>query len=152
MGRATWVPDMTCSWRIYQAALVCMVAASLAYAYVVPTGKLTCFSRPLGEETKTCEMIHGFRSCYTKYNMRGQVMARGCSTLQPTFNKCDTNKYGQFKSDKYCYCKKSYCNNSTKNLPNIYCLVILYSVYLFYTNVTNCGQFLGQAWASTTSR
>ena len=49
-------------------------------------------------------------------------MARGCSTLQPTFNKCDTNKYGQFKSDKYCYCKKSYCNNSTKNLPNIYCL------------------------------
>ena len=37
LGRATWVPDMTCSWRIYQAALVCMVAASLAYAYVVPS-------------------------------------------------------------------------------------------------------------------
>ena len=49
-------------------------------------------------------------------------MARGCSTLQPNFNKCDTNKYGQFKSDKYCYCKKSYCNHSTHCLPNLYCL------------------------------
>ena len=49
-------------------------------------------------------------------------MARGCSTLQPNFNKCDTNKYGQFKSDKYCYCKKSYCNTASKCLPNLYCL------------------------------
>ena len=49
-------------------------------------------------------------------------MARGCSTLQPNFNKCDTNKYGQFKSDKYCYCKKSYCNTASKCLPNFYCL------------------------------
>ena len=52
----------------------------------------------------------------------GAVKARGCSTLQPNFNKCDTNKYGQFKSDKYCYCKKSYCNTASSCLPNLYCL------------------------------
>ena len=52
----------------------------------------------------------------------GQVTARGCSTMQPTFNKCETHKYGQFKSDKYCYCKETFCNNSTAVLPNIYSL------------------------------
>ena len=52
----------------------------------------------------------------------GQVTARGCSTMQPTFNKCETHKYGQFKSDKYCYCKETFCNHSSAVLPNIYCL------------------------------
>ena len=42
--------------------------------------------------------------------------------MQPTFNKCETHKYGQFKSDKYCYCKETFCNHSTAVLPNIYCL------------------------------
>ena len=52
----------------------------------------------------------------------GQVTARGCSTMQPTFNKCETHKYGQFKSDKYCYCKETFCNHSSSVMPNIYCL------------------------------
>ena len=83
----------------------------------------------------------------------GAVRARGCSTLQPNFNKCDTNKYGQFKSDKYCYCKKSYCNTASSCLPNLYCLGrtttlwfkwltwqfpaagVLYSMYLLLSSV-----------------
>jgi len=125
---------------ITQAAALCSLLLH-AQAYVVPTGTLTCFSRPLGEETKKCEMIHGFRSCYTKYNMRGAVMARGCSTLQPNFNKCDTNKYGQFKSDKYCYCKKSYCNTASKCLPNFYCLGLIYSMYLLLSSLVTPGSF-----------
>lgn len=133
---------MTNLWAsLRTAAVVCSIMA-ISHAYVVPTGTLNCFSRPRGPDKKKCEMIHGFRSCYTKYNMRGVVIARGCSTTQPNFDKCDTNKYGKFKSDKYCYCKSSFCNKSTSCLPNIYCLVTAYSLYLLYTRFYSCGHCL----------
>ena len=46
-----------------------LTSPDLCLAYTVPTGTLTCFSRPRGPHTKVCQKIHGYRTCYTKHNM-----------------------------------------------------------------------------------
>jgi len=117
---------MNLSFCLAIAALI-VISTTLSCAYTMPTGSLTCFSRPKGADTKVCPKIHGFRTCYTRYNIKGKLTGRGCSTQMPNFKACDTHKYGQKKSEKYCYCTENFCNSCCLSLPSttttLVCLV-----------------------------
>ena len=55
------------------------------------------------------------------------MTGRGCSTQLPNFKTCDTHKYGQKKSEKYCYCTEDFCNTSSLPVPHsslLGCVVI----------------------------
>eukprot|EP00090_Calanus_glacialis_P038493 TRINITY_DN67151_c0_g1_i1.p1 TRINITY_DN67151_c0_g1~~TRINITY_DN67151_c0_g1_i1.p1 ORF type:complete len:414 (-),score=41.75 TRINITY_DN67151_c0_g1_i1:103-1344(-) len=117
-------------WSCWLATAVVIIVIVVSYshsasAYVMPSGSLACFSRPKGGDTKVCEKIHGFRTCYTRYNTKGKVTGRGCSTQKPNFKTCDTHKYGKKKSEKYCYCTEDFCNTSPVVAPNTTLLALL---------------------------
>merc|ERR1719158_539123 len=59
-----------------------------------------------------CDDRKGFRTCFTKYNMRGQVTARGCATKDKVFHiECENHVMGA-NSEKFCYCSYYLCNGS----------------------------------------
>lgn len=41
--------------------------------------QLKCYTNVEGTEMKLCQEENGFTSCFTKYNLEGQVVGRGCS-------------------------------------------------------------------------
>eukprot|EP00090_Calanus_glacialis_P039331 TRINITY_DN68479_c0_g1_i1.p1 TRINITY_DN68479_c0_g1~~TRINITY_DN68479_c0_g1_i1.p1 ORF type:complete len:121 (+),score=16.42 TRINITY_DN68479_c0_g1_i1:187-549(+) len=77
--------------------------------YIMFAHKLTCYSAPVGEETKHCDKSRGFKSCFVRHNEEGSVTGRGCSTKRTKGSTCETHSYGS-TMDKFCYCPSNKCN------------------------------------------
>jgi len=100
-------------WNIF---LTLVILHKKVSTYMISSGKLLCFSQPKGDVTKECDKTRGFKTCFTRYDGKGLVTGRGCSTKRSSYKKCETHSYGKI-SQKFCYCKKSMCNLSTMVLP-----------------------------------
>merc|ERR1719431_1965099 len=86
---------------------------------------LKCYSDQEGLQWTRCDDRKGFRTCFTKYDQRGVVTARGCSTKDKIFHvECENHVMGR-SSEKFCYCSYFLCNggDSTTQIGWLYCLV-----------------------------
>jgi len=67
---------------------------------------------PEGERWVTCDLHRGMRTCYTKYDMFGETVARGCASKEKMFHEqCEVHEMDDI-SEKFCYCSFNWCNSS----------------------------------------
>merc|ERR1712106_170551 len=72
---------------------------------------LKCYSDLEGLQWTDCDQRKGFRTCFTKFDMNGGVIARGCSTKDKIFHiECENHMMGR-TSEKFCYCSYFLCNH-----------------------------------------
>ncbi|XP_023342518.1 uncharacterized protein LOC111712202 [Eurytemora carolleeae] len=75
---------------------------------------LKCYSDVLGKHWTQCEEKKGFRTCFTKYDFKGEVTGRGCSTKDKIFHiECENHVMGKH-SEKFCYCSYYLCNSADR--------------------------------------
>merc|ERR1712013_517514 len=74
---------------------------------------LKCYSDREGLQWTRCDEQKGFLTCFTKYDQRGLVTARGCSTKDRILHiECENHVMGK-TSEKFCYCRTFLCNTSS---------------------------------------
>eukprot|EP00090_Calanus_glacialis_P007232 TRINITY_DN15683_c0_g1_i1.p1 TRINITY_DN15683_c0_g1~~TRINITY_DN15683_c0_g1_i1.p1 ORF type:complete len:121 (+),score=25.29 TRINITY_DN15683_c0_g1_i1:191-553(+) len=88
-----------------------------------------------GERWKACDLQRGFRTCYTKFDPFGEVIARGCSSKEKMFHEhCETHEMDEVV-EKFCYCSFNWCNASLNikavSFPSS---VVLLFIHLLFTN------------------
>jgi len=114
-GDRVWEPaeqdDRMAHWQANIAATVAVVLM-----FLTQQGEtLKCYSTNdsvAQQQWTQCDDRKGFRTCFTKYNMKGQVTARGCATKDKVFHiECENHVMGA-NSEKFCYCSYYLCNGS----------------------------------------
>jgi len=67
------------------------------------------------EKIVKCDENLGYRTCFIRYNEKGGITGRGCSTKDKVYYKeCETNSYGE-GTEKFCYCNFYLCNRASAN-------------------------------------
>merc|ERR1711973_16659 len=75
---------------------------------------------PEGERWKACDLHRGMRTCYTKYDMFGEPVSRGCASKEKMFHEqCEVHEMDDIV-EKFCYCSFNWCN-SALNLKAVSC-------------------------------
>merc|ERR550517_2287364 len=79
---------------------------------VDPAADIHCYSDPQGGKLQQCEAKLGYRTCFTKLDIKGRVLTRGCSTKRPVFHvECENHVSGP-QRERFCYCSHQLCNSS----------------------------------------
>jgi len=94
---------------------------------------------PEGERWTACDLDRGMRTCYTKYNWNGDLVARGCASKEKMFTEqCEVHEMDDI-SEKFCYCSFNWCNRSPHLTAVIFqhrilvlCLVLSINCYKSY--------------------
>ncbi|XP_023330236.1 uncharacterized protein LOC111702701 [Eurytemora carolleeae] len=81
--------------------------------------QLKCYTDKQGLKFAWCEKQ--LKTCYTKFDNKGLVMGRGCSSRPGVFHtQCDSH-VGSDHKEIFCYCSYSLCNgvgaSQTKHIP-----------------------------------
>merc|ERR1719500_1522863 len=91
--------------------------AALLIFFLQQGETLKCYSTNdsvVQQQWTQCDDRKGFRTCFTKYNMKGEVTARGCSTKDKIFHiECENHVMGR-SSEKFCYCSYFLCNGGER--------------------------------------
>merc|ERR1719208_305196 len=85
----------------------------------VPVSGLECFSDVLGFQQTHCSSARGFKTCFTKINNDGAVIARGCSTKDNKYHvECENHVMGKADriTETFCYCGYNLCNSGSLRL------------------------------------
>jgi len=83
----------------------------LLHCSLEPGHALKCYNDG-DEEVVKCDENLGYRTCFIRYNEKGGITGRGCSTKDKVYYKeCETNSYGE-GTEKFCYCNFYLCNSA----------------------------------------
>lgn len=71
---------------------------------------LKCYHDKESSKVTKCDENLGYRTCFIRYDEKGLVTGRGCSTKDKVYYKeCETHSYGE-GTEKFCYCNFYLCN------------------------------------------
>jgi len=101
----------------------------LLLAHPPPGSLLKCYND--GEEKIVkCDENLGYRTCFIRYNEKGGITGRGCSTKDKVYYKeCETNSYGE-GTEKFCYCNFYLCNRAPANALSFFYALCLPALWL----------------------
>merc|ERR1719483_1468017 len=88
---------------------------------------LKCYSDKEGLQWTRCDDKKGFVTCFTKYDQRGLVTARGCSTKDRILHiECENHVMGK-TLEKFCYCRIFLCNSAVSVNSSLWVLPVAIS-------------------------
>jgi len=86
------------------------------------------------EQIVKCDENLGYRTCFIRYNEKGGITGRGCSTKDKVYYKeCETNSYGE-GTEKFCYCNFYLCNSSNSFGSNQILLSLIAVIFIIVFN------------------